>query len=542
MCASVHAYCAQRCISRDKKEGGMRWLGEVLLAWQWRGTFWPPQAPPSPVDLLLLEGAAIGGGGSGAAAGLLHPFSPRGKVLWKGVEAMEAAKQLLAVAEAAREAHSAESPHPPFVWWQPFLRPATSEKQAADFQKVAGPTEGSVTSRAVGVEEALRVVPGLCVPWVPPKSNAAKNLPAALLVDGGCVIDPVVYLDALWAACQQKASVTQSQATLLRTTVDSLADLEQSHGPFTAVVAAAGAATSCIKELDGVLPMDLVQGYTLDLCAPAGTPVPQPQPHCLPGTSGDLQSSPSWSASGSCSADSTSRINLRPSPAPTLTASPSSDAQPQSFPKGRDLHDDSGAPQFAQGHDLHEESGDPQRLVAAPLLDLGEEARGEAACGDGSGNVHSGVEQHAGCSSLLGAVYLAGKGPRERVVGATKRGGLTPAEALRECGRHVEEGLEWDFAVDALLPQATALWGPADAWDVVRVRTGVRALPPRTHEGSLPLAGRLQTSRERWWVVAGLGARGLVYHAWLGQLLAHAILEDDEALLPPELLRWKRTS
>ncbi len=41
--------------------------------------------------------------------------------------------------------------------------------------------------------------------------------------------------------------------------------------------------------------------------------------------------------------------------------------------------------------------------------------------------------------------------------------------------------------------------------------------------------------------MTGLGARGLVYHAWLGQLLAEAVVADDEALLPQPLTRWKRT-
>ena len=70
------------------------------------------------------------------------------------------------------------------------------------------------------------------------------------------------------------------------------------------------------------------------------------------------------------------------------------------------------------------------------------------------------------------------------------------------------------------------------------VRSGVRALPPRTKEGALPLAGRLRTDRP-WWVVAGLGARGLVYHAWLGKLVAAAILAEDDQLLPAELRRWQ---
>ncbi len=70
------------------------------------------------------------------------------------------------------------------------------------------------------------------------------------------------------------------------------------------------------------------------------------------------------------------------------------------------------------------------------------------------------------------------------------------------------------------------------------MRSGVRALPPRSAQGSLPLAGKLEAGR-KWWVVAGLGARGLVYHAWLGRLIARAVLADDESELPGELRRWQ---
>lgn len=43
-----------------------------------------------------------------------------------------------------------------------------------------------------------------------------------------------------------------------------------------------------------------------------------------------------------------------------------------------------------------------------------------------------------------------------------------------------------------------------------------------------------------YWVFVGLGARGLVYHAWLAQLLAAAVVADDESLLPPELREWQQ--
>ena len=78
-----------------------------------------------------------------------------------------------------------------------------------------------------------------------------------------------------------------------------------------------------------------------------------------------------------------------------------------------------------------------------------------------------------------------------------------------------------------------------DRWHITGVRTGVRALPPRDNLGSLPLAGRVD-SKDRLWVVGGLGARGLVYHAWLGNAMAQAVLADDESLISEQLRRWQK--
>jgi glycine/D-amino acid oxidase-like deaminating enzyme len=75
----------------------------------------------------------------------------------------------------------------------------------------------------------------------------------------------------------------------------------------------------------------------------------------------------------------------------------------------------------------------------------------------------------------------------------------------------------------------------------------VRALPPRSQLGSVPLVGRLPPElgnpEERpWWLLVGLGARGLVYHAWLARQLARAALAGDESLLDPELRRWQQAA
>jgi glycine/D-amino acid oxidase-like deaminating enzyme len=68
----------------------------------------------------------------------------------------------------------------------------------------------------------------------------------------------------------------------------------------------------------------------------------------------------------------------------------------------------------------------------------------------------------------------------------------------------------------------------------------VRALPPRRHAGKLPLLGRLHNTPNAW-LIGGLGARGLVYHAFLAKMLVSAIVADDESMLLDELTAWQRS-
>lgn len=41
------------------------------------------------------------------------------------------------------------------------------------------------------------------------------------------------------------------------------------------------------------------------------------------------------------------------------------------------------------------------------------------------------------------------------------------------------------------------------------------------------------------WLLVGLGARGLVYHAWLGKLVAQGVLTNSEDQIPEELMSWR---
>jgi hypothetical protein len=413
-----------------------------------------------------------------------------------------------------------------------MVRPAGTARQLRDFWRAAGPQGGGsggggggspapaplMAAACIPLERAQQLVPGLRVPALqqqpgdgaaaedaalPPQqrqpsktqqrqrqrqqaqeaqAQEAQGPPdlaaaAALHIPGGVTLHPQRYMAALWRACQRRAAQLPpgSYARLRLGRVASLAELERSRGRHDAVVLAAGAAVGSVAEVG---PASL----GLDLC---------------------------------------------------------------------------------QGHSLE--------LAAA--------AEEEEEAGEGGGGGGGGYPR--GAPSVLGPAYLASQGGEVLVVGATQRHGLSAAQAAAECGRAVADAAEARAAAAALLPAAAELWPAAARLPVLRVRwaarrapcaaagapllcagsgclplsmpaatplsarrSGVRALPPRSQLGSVPLAGRLPPwlgNREGrpWWLLVGLGARGLVYHGWLGRQLAAAVLAGDEGALDPELRRWQ---
>lgn len=101
-------------------------------------------------------------------------------------------------------------------------------------------------------------------------------------------------------------------------------------------------------------------------------------------------------------------------------------------------------------------------------------------------------------------------------------------------------------AFDELLPKASAIYPSIKRWELVGSQAGLRAMPPLTPLGSLPLLGCVDEyvsdkGRSTFWLVGGLGSRGLLYHGLLGRLMAEAVLSSNEAVLPAELTSWKNT-
>ena len=184
----------------------------------------------------LYDEKGIAGGASGVAAGLLHPYTPRGKLIWRGVEGVTETLRLVDAAEAAEAASDAERRTrivggrdgddddddfddrddrrgAAIAWRVGTVRPARSLKQARDLAKHAPAAaarggEGVVLSP----ENLATLLPGVDVPAdvVDAPIGSAKDpagrgssrppLAAALHIPEGVVLDTKRYLEALWDA------------------------------------------------------------------------------------------------------------------------------------------------------------------------------------------------------------------------------------------------------------------------------------------------------------------------------------------------------
>ncbi|KAL4528602.1 hypothetical protein Ndes2437A_g03161 [Nannochloris sp. 'desiccata'] len=480
---------AQPCPHRYAIIGGG--FAGVAVAWH----LMKLSTPQNPIQIELFDAYGLGAGGSGAAAGLLHPYTPRGKLLWQGLPAFQASLDLV---NAAEEAHNVLNnkfenktrKRKQFVWRHGLLRPARTAKQAKDFSRhstskkndLGSKDESSLVCDASSIEtyeELVRLVPGLDPKLLFPdihlkeesKASGLATTPTAsagFFVQQAVVINPRGYLTALWESCLLLArrSSSLASAQLRQESILSLAQLESQSGRYDGIVVAAGAAVDSIVETNGVLTLDLCQGYTLDMILE----------------------------------------NKR-----------------------------------------EEEGGQSKQSLSYP----------------------------AGAPGLLGSPYISPQGTHNLVVGATQRHECALDEAVAALGPgslQEKENEEWKGAVEALVPAAAKLWPPlgvgfssssgrdgknslpnTKTWQVATVRSGYRALPQRTAEGSIPYAGKLvypitavgedRSTKERkhnWWVVGGLGARGLVYHGWLGKIVAAGVVEESDEQVPKELRRWRK--
>ncbi|KAF9588715.1 hypothetical protein IFM89_014591 [Coptis chinensis] len=362
----------------------------------------------------IYDEVGIGGGASGVAGGLLHPYSPKAKLLWKGAECWEECLKLLNIAEAAVASrkdfnHDGEEV---IVWRRGILRPATTVKNVDILTENARDCLRSCKLESVDEDGAQNLVPNLCVPF-----NSAIYMPQAVNVH------PQRYLQALFLACKNQvldlaaSGYEGKEIYLHKKSVNSLLELA---GDYNAVIICLGANSDTLPELSGWLPLRTCRGVVAHLQLP------------------------------------------------------------------NDVRDEYGA--------------------QSP--------------------------------SILSDAWIAAQGPRNLVIGSTwewRSRNYSPKISAEEAS----------LAFDELLLKASDVYPSIRKWDFTGARAGLRAMPPLTPFGSIPVLGCVDDAiignrRCKYWVFTGLGARGLLYHGWLGKLMAQAVHSGNEDVLPLESTSWRK--
>ncbi|XP_056692341.1 uncharacterized protein [Spinacia oleracea] len=368
------------------------------------------------VKVDIFDDVGIAGGASGVAGGLVHPYSPKVKLLWRGEECWTEFLNLLNVAEAA--ATAASSPHFPLnttdfiVRRTGILRPAVSEKILDVMHQNAQNCLASCPIQAVDEVAARELIPNLSTPL-----NRAFFMPKAVNVN------PHHYLKALFLASEHLAKRLSStgfpgkEIALHKKVVTSLSEVGDE---YDIVIVCLGARVDMLADLSGMLPLRTCRGIVAHL----------------------------------------------------------------------QLND--------------------------PLC--------EEYCEDSP--------------SILSDVWLAVQGPKSLYLGSTwewESRNFSSVVSLEEASSTLQQ----------LLHKTSLVYPKITNWTIMGAQAGVRAMPPLTPQGSFPLLGCIDelvggNSSSKYWLIGGLGARGLLYHGWLGKLTAQAVLSSNEGVLPPELTFWKK--
>lgn len=195
----------------------------LSLAWYLSAT--------SGLEIVLFDGAGLGGGASGASTGLLHPYPAKQiKRSERADEGMQAASLLIQVAEEALGKRVALRTG--------ILRLALSQTLQENYPDA----EVWAPNQVQGLHPALPEVPGL---WIPQ----------------GMTVFSKLYLEGLWRACQAK------QVRWMQRDIRELSELKQ----FDRIVLTSGAGVLQFKECQG-LPLKIRKGQALLCRWPVGLP------------------------------------------------------------------------------------------------------------------------------------------------------------------------------------------------------------------------------------------------------------------------------
>lgn len=198
-------------------------------------TTWHLQQKIAPMPrITVFDSIGIGGGASGIAAGLMHPFAgAHSKLNWRGKEAYQATLKLLQISENALGRS--------VITQKGLLRMAISEEQQKNFFRCSQKYPELAWWNS---EHCQTKMPGIAL-------NSGMFIPEAITVD--CAL----YLQGLWQACQQQG------AELCIQKIASLQELSA----FDVVIVAAGAFSNVFPELAHIT-ITPVKGQLLEIAWP----------------------------------------------------------------------------------------------------------------------------------------------------------------------------------------------------------------------------------------------------------------------------------
>lgn len=201
------------------------------------------QSLKNPLELVVFDPKGVGGGASGIAAGLMHPYAgAHAKLNLQAQEGMQATFKLLNIATQALGAAVAES--------SGLLRMAISDDQKRDFLACAAKHDDV---QLCSPEECRSLIPEII---------ASEGI----LIKSAVTVNSERYLEGLWLACSLR------QAKLEKRAINSLSELAD----FDVIIVAMGAATTSLAELKD-LPIRATKGQIIECQWPKHVPaLPMP--------------------------------------------------------------------------------------------------------------------------------------------------------------------------------------------------------------------------------------------------------------------------
>lgn len=196
------------------------------------------------IHITFFDPSGIGGGASGMAAGLMHPYSGASAKLNRyGLEGYQTTLNLLhLVSEKIGES---------VIIGEGLWRIALTERQKNEYRLSSEKHEDIEWFEA---EELKQKIPSLSFhPGIFIRNSVTINCPN--------------YLEGLWRACEEKGAILKKQL------VNSLDELEN----FDKIIIAAGASVNTLLQY-GKLPITGVKGQILEVAWPKSL---EPLPHAL---------------------------------------------------------------------------------------------------------------------------------------------------------------------------------------------------------------------------------------------------------------------